>query len=77
MKKLTAISLSIALAACGKTIITKPGASAEQVNRDIWECQREGVQTASSLFGPDGALLFGREYQMQCLAARGYSAARK
>jgi len=72
-KRTTLTLAALLVTGCAPTYVTKPGATTEQTQRDIWECQREGAQTAQALFGPDGALLFGREYQMQCLVARGYS----
>lgn len=77
MNTLKMIAIGIAMSACAPIVWQKQGATQEQFQRDFADCKLYGAQYASAMYGPDGALFFGKEYAMECLRARGYQPAKK
>lgn len=67
IKLITAVALVVSLAACATTTVSKPGAAPSQVNRDIQECEYEGMKAS-----PLNALI-ARQITVRCLKLKGYS----
>ena len=67
IKLITAAALAVSLAACATTTVSKPGATPSQINRDIQECEYEGMKAS-----PMNALI-ARQITVRCLKLKGYS----
>lgn len=63
--RISILLCSLSLAAC-TTVVTKPGVSQTQIDRDIAECKYEGEKAA-----PYNALI-ANDIAKKCLRLRGY-----
>jgi len=67
IKNVITVALALGLAACATTVVQKPGASPSQTNRDIQECEYEGMKAS-----PMNALI-ARQITAKCLKMKGYT----
>ena len=67
MYKLIVLPALMVLAACGTTHIERPNTTQSQMQRDIDECNYEGLKAS-----PYNALI-ARQVTVRCLKLRGYT----
>lgn len=76
MKKLILLATVLVLAGCaGQRVWTKPGATAQDFERDKWECQAQAGQTSAGM-GDLGNAWLVKDLTMDCLRMRGWQANR-
>jgi uncharacterized protein YceK len=79
MKKLILLATVLILAGCAsQRVWTKPGATAQDFERDKWDCQAQASQMAGSMGDPGNPFnaLMVKDLTMDCLRMRGWQANR-